>query len=173
MSDTLLSTDEWPYSPKFQDFADFLGLPADRDAKGVNWRYDDRTAKKIEELYTWGKSKANTDDHDQVKLVVKNLTRGLGVTWVGKSLVDRLWQYVTMEASNPHLSKKLYSEKLVEREKQTSVLNKKELDSMSKIIDKATAPIQKAIENQAREIVQQKIQQATKTAIQSALSSIK
>ena len=187
MSDTLLSTDEWPYSPKFQDFADFLGLPADHDAKGVNWRYDDRTAKKIEELYTWGRSKANTNDHDQIKLTVKNLTRGLGVNWVGKSLVDRLWQYITMEATNPHLSKQLYSEKQPEQRQPKAnangLISKQDLGTMDKLIEKATEPIKRQVEQRARQMVEQRtkqleeqakkqVQQKTQEAINTAVQSV-
>ena len=91
---------EWPYTPEFQDFANFLGLPSEKDSRGINWRYDDKTAKKIEEVYLWGKNKSEGGDHIRTKLAVKELQKQLGVNWKGKTLVDHLWQYITISRSN-------------------------------------------------------------------------
>ena len=90
---------DWPFSPKFQDFSTFLGLSAERDAKGINWRFDEKTSKKIEQIYVWGMLKAKSGDHDEIKKVVFDLQKKVGVNWVGKTLVDRLWQHTMFDTN--------------------------------------------------------------------------
>lgn len=112
---TSANQDEWPYSPKFQEFANFLGLPATKDAKGVNWRYDKKTAEKIEELFAWGKDKSGSEDIVDVMLAVRALQRDLGVNWKGKTLVDHLWGFIKLDTKNAGLDKeKLRVEKEME-----------------------------------------------------------
>ena len=89
----------WPFSPKFQDFATFLGIPAERDAKGTNWRFDEKTSKKIEQIYVWGMMKAKSGEHEDIKKAVFDLQRKVGVNWVGKTLVERLWQHTMFDAN--------------------------------------------------------------------------
>ena len=103
---TRLSTDEWPYSPKFQEFATFLGLPADKDSKGINWQHDKKTADKIEQIYAWGKARSKSDDPVDVMIAVKQLTRDLGVTFRGKPLVDHLWGWARLDTKSIRLEEK-------------------------------------------------------------------
>ena len=107
MADTNLKMNEWPYSPKFHDFSSFLGLPAAKDSKGIYWRGDERTAKKMEDIYGWGKAKSKSKDHEDVKLSVKKLQGRIGVNWRGKLLVDKLWEYVRMDTQKTQLTKAL------------------------------------------------------------------
>lgn len=128
LSKSDLVKDEWPYSPTFQKFATFLGLTATKDAKGVNWRYDRKTADKIEEIFVWGKKKSKSDDPIDVMLMVKKLKGELGVTFEGKKLVDHLWGFVrldtkTIEATEEmkriEKEKTLYSKKLATESEDT------------------------------------------------------
>ena len=87
---------DWQYNPKFHDFATFLGL-TERDAKGVNWKADRKTRQKLEQLYFWGRLKANSTDHEKIKEQVFNLQRSVGVNWTGKLLIDRLHQHTIFD----------------------------------------------------------------------------
>lgn len=109
-----LLKDEWPYSIKFHEFATFLGLSSDKDAKGVNWRYDKKTAKKIEELYIWGKRKTGSEDPLDIMIAVKQLNRDLGITFRGKKLVDHLWGYTQLDTKTISLDE---AREKVEKEK--------------------------------------------------------
>ena len=99
------SDKEWPYSPKFQKFADFMGLPATKDSKGVNWRYDEKTAKRLEEIYLWGKEVADSEDPVDIMYAVNNLRKELGVNWKGKTLTDHLWGYIRLDIKDKLLDK--------------------------------------------------------------------
>ena len=106
---------KYPYDPKFQEFADFLGLPSAKDATGVYWRGNDNVAKKIEELYVWGKEKSKSEDMVDVMLAVRSLARDLGVNYKGKLLVDHLWGFTQLDTKNAKLdSEKLRVEKDME-----------------------------------------------------------
>ena len=107
---TRFDINEWPFSPAFQDFADFLGLSSDRDAKGINWRYDKKTADKIQKVYIWGMVKAKTNDHEKIKEMVYNLQRKVGVNWEGKTLIDRLWQHTMFDTQFKKEVEKLYQQ---------------------------------------------------------------
>lgn len=96
---------EWPYSPRFQEFADFLGLPSNKDSKGIDWRHDEKTAKKIEEIYAWGKNHSKSEDIVDVMLSVRQLQRDLGVNWRGKTLVDHLWGWTQLDTQKQDLQK--------------------------------------------------------------------
>jgi len=92
------SDNEWPNSPKFQEFANFLGLTPNRDAKGIDWRYDSKVAKKIEEIYAWGKLRSDSEDPLDIMLEVKRAIRDLGVPYRGKTLVDHLWGWTQLDS---------------------------------------------------------------------------
>lgn len=113
---TLVENDQWPYNPNFQDFVAFLGLPAEKDSKGTRWNYDQKTAQRIEELYKWGIVKVKSFDHEKVKEVIYNLQKKIGTNWIGKSLVDKLWQYIQFDSN--------YSQKIVE------MLNRKKAEQI-------------------------------------------
>jgi len=91
-------SDDWPNSPKFQEFATFLGLPAEKDARGINWRHDKKTAQKIEEIYAWGKLVSDSEDPVEIMLSVKQAIRDLGVQVRGKTLVDHLWGWTQLDS---------------------------------------------------------------------------
>lgn len=99
--------DEWPYSPKFHEFADFLGLPAAKDSKGVYWRGDSKLAKKIEEIYAWGKYASGSEDIVDVMLAVRRLQRDLGINWKGLTLIDHLWGWVQLDTKGQKLTEEI------------------------------------------------------------------
>ena len=106
MADTGRNTsmaDEWPYSPKFQEFATFLGVPAGKDSKGVNWRHDKKTADKIEKIYAWGKFKSGSDDIVDVMYAVKELRRDLGANFRGITLVKHLSGWTDLDTKTLRL----------------------------------------------------------------------
>ena len=107
---TRFEPDKWPFSPVFQDFADFLGLSPDKDARGVNWRYDQKTADKMQKIYVWGMVKSKTNDHEKIKEMVYNLQRKIGTNWEGKTLVDRLWQHTMFDTQFKKEVDKLYKQ---------------------------------------------------------------
>lgn len=136
---------EWPYNPNFQDFATFLGLPAERDFKGTRWNYDKKTAERIEEIYKWGIVKIGGFDHEKIKKVVYQLQRNVGVNWLGKSLVDRLWQYIQFDSGYNGRLKELIQKKQKATLKDKDYLNlesaKKALKKPQKAIPAETSPI--------------------------------
>ena len=107
---TKFEIDKWPFSPAFQDFADFLGLSPDKDSRGINWRYDKKTADKMQKIYVWGMIKAKTNDHEKIKEIVYNLQRKIGTNWEGKTLIDRLWQHTMFDAQFKKEVEKLYEQ---------------------------------------------------------------
>src|SRR3990167_248315 len=135
MSDQVsILTDEWPYSPKFQDFSRYLGMEGSRDGKGVSWSHDFRTAKKIEEIYVWAKKKAKTEDHNQVKMATYQLQKKLGVNWQGKTLVDRMWEYLRLETDVEDMKEEIKTIKHPDnRPIDEARLNGKEYQMMNKM----------------------------------------
>ena len=111
-----LIKDEWPYNIKFQQFATFLGLTTEKDAKGVKWPHGDLMAKKVEDLYLWGKINSNSIDDDDIKKAVFDLQRRIGVNWIGKSLIDKLWQHVKFDTKVKPTEKQIESLRKKERE---------------------------------------------------------
>ena len=134
---------EWPFSPKFQDFADFLGLSPDRDAKGVNWRYDKKTSDKMQQIYTWGMVKAKSVDHDQIKEAVYSLQKKVGLNWVGKILVDRLWQHTTFDAQYKKEVAKLYKQIETTEKKETKEEVKPQVERPEKLAPAESKPMKK------------------------------
>lgn len=110
---TYLGLDEWPYSPKFQKFAHFLGLSAEKDAKGVF--FDRRLGKKLEELYVWAKKRTGSEDDLDIYTAVKQLQMDLGYTERGESLIHRLWQYIQLDSKTLELDRE---KQRVEQEKE-------------------------------------------------------
>lgn len=96
---TIIDMSGWPFNPNFQDFASFLGLPAEKDAKGVNWRFDEKTASKMQQIYLWGMIRSKSNDHDIIKKAIYELQRKVGVNWQGKTLIERLWQHTTFDTN--------------------------------------------------------------------------
>lgn len=93
-----INSSNWPQDQKFQDFATFLGLKFEKDKKGVTWPYSQKTAQKLEDLYRWGKVKAKSLEHDDVKGQVYRLTKKVGVNYIGETLLDRLWQHIQFDS---------------------------------------------------------------------------
>ena len=110
-----LVKDEWPYSPKFQEFANFLGVPASKDAKGVNWRYDKKFARKIEKIYQWAKLKTKSDDDLDIMIATKQLIRDLGVSFKGATLVNHLHGFTLLDSQTLQKQEELST---IEKEKE-------------------------------------------------------
>ena len=96
---TIHLEDEWPYSPLFQDFANFLGLSAIKDGKGVWWGHDQKVKDRIKEIYQWGVVQSESKDMDKVKIKVYELIRSIGTNWTGQTLVEKLWQHLQFDSS--------------------------------------------------------------------------
>ena len=143
MTDSLTSftrfePDKWPFSPSFQDFADFLGLSPDKDAKGVNWRFDQKTADKMQKIYVWGMVKSKTNDHEKIKEMVYNLQRKIGTNWEGKTLIDRLWQHTMFDTQFKKEVEKLYKQIESNKEEKEEPVK---VDRPKKGIPKEASPI--------------------------------
>lgn len=139
---TRFDFNEWPYSPSFQDFADFLGLSSDKDAKGINWRFDKKTADKIQRIYLWGKVRAKTDDHEKIKEMVYNLQRKIGTNWEGKTLVDRLWQHTMFDAQFKKQVEKIYKQ-IEEKENKAEEKEETKVERPEKLPPAKTKPVKK------------------------------
>lgn len=95
---------DWMINPRFQDFASFLGL-TERDAKGVNWKADDKTRRQMKDIYDWATFSSKSEEQSDIKKKVYDLQREVGVNWTGKLLVDRLWQHTSFDSKfQKHLS---------------------------------------------------------------------
>lgn len=129
MARDTLTKDEWPYSPKFQEFATFLGLPAEKDAKGVNWRQDKKMANKMEALYAWGKYRAESEDIVDVMLAVRQLQKDLGVNSRGKTLVDHLWGWTQLDTKTDKLAKQM---ERIEKEKTLYTESQQDVETESR-----------------------------------------
>lgn len=109
MSDTLTDKtrldDEWPYSPKFHKFADFLGVPSTKDSKGIYWRGDSKLAKKMEELWMWAKERIGSDEPIDIMYAVNQLRKDLGVSWKGKTLIEHLWGWTQLDTKKIAIEK--------------------------------------------------------------------
>lgn len=134
---TIPNSGGWPFSPKFLDFASFLGFNSNKDRKGVHWQYDEKTTNRIEEIYLWGRIMANSSNHEDIKETVYNLKREIGVNWIGKSLVDDLWQYIQFDSKFARKKNEILKKALAEKGEE-KVENKKEED---KILPAAGKPI--------------------------------
>ena len=139
---TRFDINEWPFSPAFQNFADFLGLSSDRDAKGINWRYDKKTADKIQKIYIWGMVKAKTNDYEKIKEEIYNLQRKIGVNWEGKTLVERLWQHTMFDANFNRQLRSL--ERKAQEEKENKVEKPRKVSRPTKSIPASSKTIAKA-----------------------------
>ncbi len=87
---------DWMIDPRFLDFSSFLGL-TERDAKGINWKADDKTRRQMKDVYDWAIFKSNSQEQSKIKKAVAELQKEIGVNWTGKLLVDRLWQHTTFD----------------------------------------------------------------------------
>jgi hypothetical protein len=94
-----INIEEWPLDPNFHDFAAFLGLPVEKDSKGTYWPYNKKVAQKLGEIYFWGKVKSKSLDHEKIKKVVYRLKKGVGVNWIGETLVNRLWEHIQFDTA--------------------------------------------------------------------------
>jgi hypothetical protein len=94
-----VSRGNYPNDPKFFDFAGFIGMPIKQDSRGRTWDYGTKAIEKLEKVYTWGKIKARSLDHEKIKKEVFNLTKKAGVNWMGEALLDRLVQHISFDSS--------------------------------------------------------------------------
>lgn len=106
----------WQMNPRFHDLCSFLGL-TERDAKGVNWKADEKTRAKLEDLYMWGALRGNTDDHEKIKEQIHKLQRSVGVNWTGKTLVERLWQHTIFDSKFKKAREEYFAKKKALKDK--------------------------------------------------------
>lgn len=170
---TRIDTNEWPYSIKFHDFATFLGLPADKDSKGIYWRGDQDTANKVEQIYSWAKASSKSDDHTAIKTQVKKLQRHLGTNMQGKSLVDTLWQYTRMNTEMNYLEENIKAlggeVKREEPKRNWKTQHTKNYPKINRIdvssqVKKATDQVRKQVAQQTQKAIKDAIQQGIKEA---------
>src|SRR3989344_2296377 len=90
---TSVNDDEWPYNPKFQEFAKYFGLKVIKDGKGAYWPYDGVTADRLEKLYVWAKKKAGSDDMSKIKLAVQSIADNFSSVEDREELVEHLARY--------------------------------------------------------------------------------
>lgn len=82
--------DSYKYDPTYHRFCDFLGI-------NKLGREDIRVASKIAHLYDWASSRANSDDFSKVAQTVDSVIQQQGVSFVGKTLIDYLYQRVRIK----------------------------------------------------------------------------
>ena len=123
---TFLDTEKWPYDPKFQDFANFLGLSPKRDAIGITWPWGEQIRDKIKEIYLWGKIMSGSADHETIKERVYSLKRSLGTNSLGETLVHELWQYTKFDHSYNRKKEELVEKGIVSEEKEIPIEPKEE-----------------------------------------------
>lgn len=113
--------------PRLYDFMSFLGL-VEQDAKGADWNFGRKIGEKVERLYLYGKVMSKSDDHEDIKRVIYDLQRKVGVNWTGKTLVDRLWQHTMLDTS---FNRKLA--RLSEKKKPEPIKEKPKKDLRSEV----------------------------------------
>lgn len=84
------SDNSYRYDPKYHRLADLLGVNKDD-------KLDSHLARKISLLADWSKQKSKSDSPDDIYAVIESLSRKLGVQFIGKTLVDHLYQRVRVE----------------------------------------------------------------------------
>lgn len=97
----------WTQNEKFWKFAQLMGITSQKDSLGISFTEDWRTAKRLEEVYAYGKIKSGSDDPVQAAWAIKDVTRRLGITHRGEQLVDKLWQYVRLSSDRENIEKEL------------------------------------------------------------------
>lgn len=119
---TDISGNDWPYNPNFQDFATFLGLPVERDFKGTKWNHDQKTAKKIEEIYEYAITKSGELDHNKAKKNIYELIKKIGVNWTGELLVNKIWQHIQFDSTYKSKVKEMVEKAKVKEDKNKDYL---------------------------------------------------
>ena len=93
--------DAYKYDPEYHRLCDFLGV--DRDT-----RSDYDVAKKISLIADWGKKMAgNTNDGVEIRGEIKSLQRRLGISLQGKTLVNKLYQWVRLDMDRRRIEKEM------------------------------------------------------------------
>ena len=117
---------EWPFSPEFKKFAEFLGITAERHSKGVNWQHDDRTVNKIKTVYEWAKKRIGNDDIVDIMYQVRQCQRELGGQREGLEALNKMYGYSILEEKKEDLTKQQ-----TQVEKEMSLFKEKEEDGSS------------------------------------------
>ena len=160
----ILIFDEWPYSPEFQKLANFLGLPASVDSRGIDWSHDDRTVNKIKELHEWGKNKTHSENIIDIMAAIKILTRDLGVTFKGKTLVDHLWGWMQLDTKHAEIdTERLKVEKEMSLYEKYKEKPKEEIKEIIVKLDQSS--VEKTMEKVAKNL-EKKIDQALESKIE-------
>jgi len=101
---TEVSSDNYRFDPDYNHFADFLGVET-----GDRGNYD--LASKIDLIYQWGERQGRSQDRVDVSLAIKNLKDYLGLNVTGKTLVNKLYQWVRLDQDRRRAEKEM---KLIE-----------------------------------------------------------
>ena len=96
--------EEWPYSPEFKKFAEFLGITAERDSKGINWQHNDKTVNKIKTVWEWAKKKAGNEDIIDIMYQVRQYQRQLGGQREGLEALNKIYGYSILEEKKEELA---------------------------------------------------------------------
>jgi len=92
--------DAYKYNPEFHRFSEFLGV--DRDD-----RVENKTANQISVIYDWGKEVVGKDDRVEVEMAIKQLMNSLGIKYLGKELINRLYQYIRLDTTRRKIEKEM------------------------------------------------------------------
>ena len=90
----------WPDNPRFQNFAGFLGLSLEKDSRGTHWPYRQKVTDKVNEIFTWGKIRSDSQDLEKIKKEVFKLKRSVGTNFIGETLVEQLWEFITFDSKS-------------------------------------------------------------------------
>lgn len=97
---TEVGNDNYRYDPDYNQFADFLGVDAEM-------RGDHDLAQKIDLIYQWGERQAKSSDRVDVSLSIKSLKDLIGLNVQGKTLVDKLYQWVRLDQDRRRINKEM------------------------------------------------------------------
>ena len=92
--------DAYKYNPEFHRFSEFLGVDRDERVENV-------TANQISIIYDWGKEVVGKDDRVEVSMAIKQLIDRLGIKYLGKELVKKLYQYIRLDTSRKSIEKEI------------------------------------------------------------------
>lgn len=113
--DKTLYEDKWPFTPDLKKFAEFLGLNATLDAKGVNWDFKNRIERKLKTVYEYGKSLVGNDIVD-IMYAVRQIQKKTGTGWTPEESLNKVFGWITLDTKHQQL-----------KNEETKILKEKEL----------------------------------------------
>lgn len=157
MAEISLVGDQFKYSVDYHRFADYLGVNTDDRQE-----YD--LARKMGLLYDWGIQKTSSGDFNKITQEVSKLQHKLGITYIGKMLVNTLTHWARIDMDNERLKTqqkieqekvRLAREKLESRHRRATDLKKereKEDKFLSQEYEKVKKETSKYIEEHQKSI---------------------